>query len=184
MPYDDEVQPWERQPRESAKVFALFAEFRNRGPTRSYNQFIRDTGRARQTVFEMAGRWNWNERLEAFDRHNDRMLLHEQQQAIRDMANRHARVATVMLAKATERLREVDPGTLTPTQLVQFVETAVRVERLSRGEPTEVIEEVSEGDPLVLINDPEAAAQARRLLRRVARADQSGGPGDPGDEGG
>lgn len=183
MPFDSDIEPWERQPGEKAASFALFAEFRDLGPTRSYNQFIRDKRRSRSGLFNLAAAHGWNDRLDAYDRHVDRRVQQANIDEINAMANRHARVALGMLGKATEALNAVDASKLTPTQLVAFVETAVKVERLARGEPTEIAEEVSEADHRVLIDDPETAAAARELLRLVARPGQPGGAGARSDEG-
>jgi hypothetical protein len=57
------------------------------------------------------------------------------------MTRRQATIGQLMLARAAERLRTLDPQTLTVTEAVKLIDVGSRLERLARGEPTDIGEQ-------------------------------------------
>lgn len=53
------------------------------------------------------------------------------------MAKRHIAIAMSMQAKAVEALKKIDVSKLNANEIIRLFDTAVKIERLSRGEATE-----------------------------------------------
>lgn len=133
--------PWEQCDGESAAQFEAFARYRDMGADRS----VRKIADKRKDIYSWSKLWNWEVRALAYDRDQDRAWRVTQETARREMAKRHAQVASAMLMKVASRLASIDPETLTPRDLAQWVETAVKIERISRGEPDQSVRISSEG---------------------------------------
>ena len=159
--------PWDRQPGESAKAFAAFAVYRDVGPTRSLakvGRYLIETtvrrGTLKSVTEEMArwsSRYGWVGRVEAFEIHQDRVRLAERERMQREMEERHLSGSQALLFAALARARglaaqEGKPGVdaLSPSaiqdwgELARVIETAVRIERLTRGLATDVSKSLSQ----------------------------------------
>jgi hypothetical protein len=54
------------------------------------------------------------------------------------MVERHTKEAMALQQKALERLKSLDPNELSTRDVLNYLMEAMKLERLSRGEPTEV----------------------------------------------
>ena len=54
------------------------------------------------------------------------------------MVERHAKLAMAFQQRIEERLKKINPEELGPADLVRWLDVATKLERLSRGEPTEI----------------------------------------------
>ena len=54
------------------------------------------------------------------------------------MAERHAKLAMAFQQRVAQRLQEIDPAELSPADMARWLDIATKLERLSRGEPTEI----------------------------------------------
>jgi hypothetical protein len=82
-----------------------------------------------------ADAWNWQTRAEAWD-HQQAALRQERRLAeLEEMHKRHLEVRLLMLSKAVAALERLDPGTLTPEQLMRLAENAIAGEERARAEP-------------------------------------------------
>jgi len=153
----DQIEVWERIGDESPKSHAIFAHYRDEGPGRSLRKTARGTEFSFKWVGELSAKHSWQMRVRAYDAAMDRQRLVDNQVAQRKMVDRHARVAELAQSKALERLQALGPNELTPAEATRLLEVGVRIERLSRGAPTEhvatsdgdsVWEEELEGDEL------------------------------------
>lgn len=140
-----ERQPWERQKGETLKAFHAFTVYRDLGVERSLTNVKRkydETGK--KGSFGVFGVWSarygWVERVKAYDDYIDRKKRAEREKAIVDMAERHAKLAVAFQQRVAERLMKFSPDELTPGNLARWLDVAVKLERLSRGEPTEIEE--------------------------------------------
>ena len=94
----------------------------------------------------LSARWEWVERARAYDDHVERQARVEQERERRDMARRNAKIAVLgqnVVVKGIEKLlADIGQGNRnpTPSDLGPLLDVAVRVERLARGEPTEISE--------------------------------------------
>jgi hypothetical protein len=108
-------------------------------------------------------RWSardgWQSRVHLFDAHNDRRRVQAEQRERLAMVVRQARQAQLLQARALEALHLVEPDMLTTTDIVRWLETGMKVERLTFGEPS--IEDAGRNAYLALwqrLGGPELAA--------------------------
>lgn len=131
--------PWERQPGETARQFAKFNAFlRLPAQTRTIRELARQTGRSLGLLGTLASRFRWIERAELWDEHMQRLQLAADEQARVEMAERHAQIAMGLQQRALTRLQQLQPEALDAKDVARFLEVATRLERLARGEPTEI----------------------------------------------
>lgn len=185
---DYEPEAWEMQPEETMQSYNAFCVYRDMGMRRSLRAgaaryYAPDDGselpeqaerkgasRAQVVQFEKwSSRYRWSARCASYDLHLDSMRRVETEAAIVEMADRHARMALLMLHRAIEGLNVLDGEELSARELALLADTAVKIERLSRGQPTEhfasehkehrVIEEYRQ----VVMTNPKVALAARAL---------------------
>jgi hypothetical protein len=101
------------------------------------------------TLRNWAEKYDWHMRADMRDHEAARLAeqqaiaakaqeLAEANKAIKDMRARHAQIATVMQGKIVQRLQSLEVDKLTPRDLAYWFDVTVKIERLSRGEPTEI----------------------------------------------
>ena len=193
---DDDYQPeaWEMQAEETMQSYNAFTIYRGMGMRRSlrsaaaryYGSDDRTTpdqaeqkgaSRAQVVQFERwSSHYRWSARCAAYHLHLDSLRRVETEAAIIEMAERHAKLALLMLSRSAEALNNLDPADLSPREMAVLAAEAVKIERLSRGQPTErvssehrehrVIEEYRE----VVMTNPAVALQARNLALALEQA--------------
>ena len=137
-----EAKPWERQDGETPKQFEAFAVYRD-----MENRTIAKVGKQLGKSDTLMERWSaankWVDRAAAWDAEQDRIARQEQIKDIKKMRQRHAQIATSMIAAAAKGLKEImdKPEEMKPNDVARLVEVASKLERLSRGDTSEVIEE-------------------------------------------
>ena len=141
MAKENKAKPWERQDGETPKQFEAFAAYRDMGEERSQVKVAEKLCKSVQLISRWSAANNWVERVAAWDDEQDRILRREQLKEIRKMRDRHAQGAMAMFAKALQGLKGLDIEELSPQDIVKMLSEAVKIERLSRGDTSEVIEE-------------------------------------------
>ncbi|USK72669.1 hypothetical protein [Peribacillus asahii] len=131
-------QPYERQEGESTKAFEAFSIYRDMGIERSLAKVGQQLEKSTTLLSRWSSKWNWVERVRAFDDEMDRKALIQQEKKRKDMAKRHANYATVFQQKVLERLQSMNPAELSTSDMIRWFEVSVKIERLSRGEPTDI----------------------------------------------
>ena len=143
---EEEKHEWDRQPRETSRSYELFCVYRNLGPERSLTK-ARESAEGIPSVPRLkvlCVRWNWVDRARKYDdylEHQDRL---QQEKERREMRKRHAKIAVLgqnIAVKGLEKLLasvQEDEKAVAPAVLTRLFDTSVKVERLSRGEPTEI----------------------------------------------
>jgi hypothetical protein len=165
--------PWDQQAGESAKAYAAFCLYRDLGPQRSldeasrrYHQPAGQEGpqppskrlrRASGTIRRWAQRWDWQTRARAWDQEIERLKQVQQQAAVKEMNQRHAKESLMLQNKAVERLHQLRPEELKPRDLLAFLIDAAKLERLACGEPTEHVVEDHHFEDLEELTDDELA---------------------------
>ena len=132
---------WERQPYESSKAYAAFCIYRDLGTERSLDKALAAANKKptnRRHWARWMGKYNWLERARAYDDYLERKKREEKEKAILEMAERHARLAMAFQQRVAERLREINPSELSPSDMAKWLDVSTKLERLSRGEPTEI----------------------------------------------
>ena len=128
---------WERQPAETAPSWAAFMAYRDFGAKRSTAKVAQELRKSKRLMDRWSGVHRWVDRAAAWDHELDRMNREAQAEAVIEMNTRHAGIAMSMQAAVLERLQELDPATLSPTQLTQMIAVASKLEREARGVDTD-----------------------------------------------
>jgi hypothetical protein len=129
----DSAEAWERQSNESAAAWEAFACYRDLGLSRSISKVADRLAKSRTLIERWSKAHRWVLRAEAWDREQDRLWRAEQQQAARDVARRHARLASAAQAKLVAQLQQLDPARLSPADVIRWLEVTVRLERQAYG---------------------------------------------------
>jgi hypothetical protein len=96
------------------------------------------------TLEAWSSAFHWQGRLLDVERQAAQRDREEQVKALQEMSQRHAREGLALQQKGIERLRELPPGELAAADAIRAVIEGVRLERLSRGVPTDHV--CQEGD--------------------------------------
>lgn len=136
------AEPWERQPGESAKAFVSFAAYRDLGPLhRSQAKTHEITGANRRTIEMWSKKYEWQKRVSAWDAEVDRQRRIKNLEDIEAMRDEHAKIAKSMLVKSAQALVKIPIDEIKASDISRMVEVASKLERISRGDVGEVVEE-------------------------------------------
>lgn len=139
-------KPWERQPNETPKAFDAFSVFRDLDPqTRSGVIVAERLGKSYSLMQKWSQKYGWVARAAAWDEEKDRVKREAEQKAqiedIKKMRKRHTAVAVKMIETAEAALKVIDPADVKPADVTRLMDSATKIERISRGDVGEVIEE-------------------------------------------
>lgn len=138
-------KPWDRRENETTKAYEAFCIYRDMGRERS----LAKVSEKQQKSGSLIGRWSrehgWVDRAAQWDDEQERIereiAQKEQVKAIKDMRKRHADVAYAMILKAAKALQRIPEDEIKPQDISRFVDVASKLERISRGDVGEVVEE-------------------------------------------
>jgi len=133
--------PWEQQQGESSRAFGAFCAYRDLGPRRSLRAaaaafYGRTSAAAERQVDKWPHAFHWVERANAWDRHLDAEARKAQEEARREMVERHVREARALQAKALERLRAASASKCRSQALARSTQWKARgamIDRLARS---------------------------------------------------
>ncbi len=134
-------RPWERQNGEGEKAFAAFVIYRDMGRERTVTAVAKQLSKSRQLVERWKERWNWQERVRAYDNELEKEAKAAAVKATREMAERHIRIAMQLQKKALEALQNLSVKKMTAKDIKEYIKMATELERLNR-----MSEEKSETD--------------------------------------
>jgi len=142
-------QPWERQKGEPARAFQAFALYRDEGLTRAFTpvaERLAATGRGKQSVEAMKRqlgtwrkKWNWDERLEAYDLFVDRRMREQRETQLMALNREHGEAFIELRSLIQKRLRgdekvpALDLKDLTWGDAVRALNIAIQGERMAAG---------------------------------------------------
>lgn len=173
-------EAWERQPNETDKEFGHFKTYRDWLPLhdRSFAAVARKVKSSPATISNTAARCLWADRATAYDAYKDKQEREEAEktrlEAVRKMQENHLALAQNMqLLAATELKKIMDRAKqhakrtiLTPQQVTKLIDAGTKLERLTRGEPTDnVANEVS-------INET-SKQDRQRMLQKIAASKEA-----------
>ena len=139
-------EPWERQKGETSRAFEAFAVYRDMGAGRSINKTAQKLSKNRTTIADWSTKYEWVKRVAAWDAEQDRIARQNQIDEIKKMRKRHTDLASAMLVKAARALQRIPEDEIKATDVSRMVETASKLERISRGDAGDVIEERDGGE--------------------------------------
>ena len=134
-------EPWERQEGETAKPFEAFCIYRDMGPDRSLAKVGQKLGKSAALMERWSAQHEWVKRVAAWDVEQDRIARQEQLKEIKKMRNRHAGMAKALIVKAGRALNRIPDDEITMNDISRMIDVASKLERISRGDVGEVIEE-------------------------------------------
>jgi len=134
------AESWERLPGESSRAYSVFCEYMNLGPYRSLDKLKQKLHKSitKSVLARWSVKYKWVERASAYDDYIEKLKRIENEKAIVEMCERQAKIAMEFLEKVEKRLETLDPADLTPSELIRWLDIAVKVERLARGEPADI----------------------------------------------
>jgi hypothetical protein len=196
---DSDLEVWERQPGESAPAFQAFVVYRNLRSKRSLKAVHLEVGKNTRLMARWSGRHGWVDRAAKFDLHEDRLQRAAMVEAIEEMAKRHTdasmqgvevlslplRALAARMHNEPEVVMEELAG-LPASSLIRLAKMvmpalalAISTERMARGEPTAVIEEVTTSETstttisaaVQVPDDPDRIAEVTDILVRAGALD-------------
>ncbi|WP_435059415.1 hypothetical protein [Streptomyces sp. bgisy060] len=129
----DSAEAWERQSGESSAAWEAFACYRDLGLSRSIGKVAERLAKSRTLIERWSTAHRWVLRAEAWDREQDRLWRAERHQAAREVARRHARLASAAQSKIVAQLQQLDPSRLSPSDVIRWLEVTIRIERQAYG---------------------------------------------------
>lgn len=136
---------WERQPEETTKAFEAFCIYRDLGTDRSLEKVATKLQKSNTLMGRWSRTYDWVKRAAAWDDEQERIereiAQREQANEIRNMRKRHAGIATAMLVKAATALQRIPDDEIKASDISRMVDVASKLERISRGDVGEVVEE-------------------------------------------
>ena len=118
------------------------------GNERSLRRVAEQLHKSETIIGRWSGKHNWVERVAAWDAEQDRLIRIELTKDIGHMRKRHADLADKLLLKAASAMEQMKPEDIKPSDIPRMVEVASKLERISRGDVGEVVEE-RDGGPAI-----------------------------------
>lgn len=204
-PFPPPEHPWERQPGEGDRAWDAFTTYRDLGPGKRSLQLLVDKCHKGHSNFaRWSNLWDWVARCTAFDAWMDRQARLIEIEEIRAMKRRHiefamsfqgaAALALNKIIEAEKRPRRDANGqvvlgpdgkplsgelTLRPNEVKELADLGMRIERLNRGEPTEIEASKVEIVRPSLVSDYSALSlDELRTLRDLTRKAKAGSGND------
>lgn len=138
-------KPWERRENETSKAYEAFCEYRDMGIQRSLSKVAEKLQKSATLINRWSREKDWVKRASLWDDEQERIerekAQKEQAKAIREMRKRHADLAQVMLIKSAKALARMPDDEIKPGDISRMVDVASKLERISRGDVGEVVEE-------------------------------------------
>lgn len=137
----NESKPWERQECDTKKSFEAFCIYRDMGEERSLRKVAEQLQKSEGLINRWSRTFNWVDRCAAWDAEVDRLASIENLRNIRKMRKRHAEIAVDALEKVSEALGAMDIYNVRVGDLARLLAEASKLERISRGDSGDVVEE-------------------------------------------
>jgi len=192
---DSELKPWDQQPTDTNKSYAAFIIYRSMAPherslRKGADRFYGVVAWSKQRQFlRWSAQHNWVARVVAYDAEQEHIFQREQHIAIRKMNERQAAIGAdlqmrgfnVIKMDSLETLK--DPETdedafLTPNERAQrmeagrrLIEAGMKVERVARGEPEQIIEQTGTTTQNVNIGLEQAISEYETSLQEISESE-------------
>lgn len=166
------LDPWERQPSESDRMYARFRTYLELGRTRTLTsaaEILTSTGDEAKLhgvyIRELSARFRWVERVGAYDREQDRIERERLVEQRRDMIRRHRQIANDLSAKAKTALSSLKTEKITPLDIVRMLRLAAVIESTALGMPFETVAVTGAAGVPLLVDDLSAYTPEERRAR-------------------
>ncbi|MFD9422278.1 MULTISPECIES: hypothetical protein [unclassified Streptomyces] len=139
------LDPWERQPKESPKRYTQFCDYRDQGRKRTLARSAESLALAPGYVREVAAAFKWRDRVEAYDRQQDREYDALWVEERRKAAEHDAKILGAAVGKLAQRLGSLDANSLTNGDFIKLMDVAMRHRRALFGDPAATIAITGQG---------------------------------------
>ncbi|GGZ23410.1 hypothetical protein GCM10010387_15710 [Streptomyces inusitatus] len=129
------LDPWEQQPDETPRKHGQFVTYRDLGRTRTLQKAAEGLQLHAVTVRKAAARYRWRDRVEAWDRHLDRLYEAGWVEERRKAAEADARILGAAVGKLAQRLGTLDAGSMSVGDFIRLLDVAMRHRRTLFGDP-------------------------------------------------
>lgn len=125
-----EVDPWERMPGEPTREHGIFRMYRDTpAPRRDLSKLADQVDLSYRRVRELADKWAWRERADAWDDTCHRVEDQERLEAIRSMHEIHRKAGRAAVIKASQALAAMDAEHMPATAVARLLELGAKLER-------------------------------------------------------
>lgn len=153
-----DTPPWDRQPLEPEVAYQAFSRYRDAGTDRQNS--LRGIADALGHTFATVRTWSkthrWDNRVAAYRREQARSARTERVDAVKKMAQDHLGISRALMAKGLQKLANLDPAELRPSEAARFIALGVELEQKARGYLEQVEEATPAGSTLTLVHDATA----------------------------
>lgn len=125
-------KPWERQKGESEQAFEAFSIYRDMVNGRSLLEVSKRLKKSRTLIDRWRAKWDWPERARAYDNELEREAKAQAVKELRDMTDRHIKIAKELQRKALEALKDLPTEKLAPKDIKEYIKVSTELERLNR----------------------------------------------------
>jgi hypothetical protein len=132
------IADWEMWPQEPTEAYEGFICFRDLGSSRNLTKVAETLKKPYSTIADWSSRYRWQHRVRQYVQHLDKQNVDSQIEAIIEMNCRHARLAQTFVNEVAKRL-ETFNELLKPLEMIRWFEVAVKIERLTLGEETDIV---------------------------------------------
>ena len=127
------LYPWDKQPGEGEKAHEAFLFYKNLGAGRTLAQVSREMPKCYQLLKRWKKENNWKERVDAFDRYNERARQIAAQKDQIDMDKRHIKIGLSLQKKGVEALEATDAKRISAGNIKKLLRYGVDLEREARS---------------------------------------------------
>lgn len=172
--------PYSKRKDESSEAFQAFACYRDMGTGRSHVAVAQELGKSDQLISRWSRKFHWVKRVHAWDAELDRRKRIVDLKQIEVMRRRQIKTALAMqdlgnieLWRLLKRAKEAKTkdGVVDATTIIKLLEKGTTLERLNRGEPGEIVQNLS-SDSMDLSGLTMAELKQLRSIRQKVRARQ------------
>lgn len=148
------IELWERQPGETQLEWSIWLAYRDSypGAKPTYKGVAEKVGSTYDYVKDVAMRWRFNMRLQAWIAECDRMTLAQRRHEVLAMNADHISMANKLRAKMHLAIDNIDPYSIKPGELSSLLKTMAEIERKAHLEALSV--ETQQGDDFVDAENP------------------------------
>lgn len=122
------METWERQPDESTQAYEAFTVYREE---RSITKVAQKLDKSRTIIGQWSSEWQWVARCRDYDNALQSVDFEEKRAAIREMHQRHLKMADTLQDKAMKALEQLDMADCSPRIVLEALKLSMEIERRS-----------------------------------------------------
>ena len=130
---------WERMQEETEPAFEAFRcylgmPYSDMPTGRSLSKLAQRLGKSKTLLDRWSAVHRWQERCRAYDREIQGEELEARKIAVKEMQRKHINLSSKLTKKAREALEKLEPDTMKPWDIANFLKLALELERRARFE--------------------------------------------------